>query len=116
MKSKVLFIINGDKMQNNSNYEADQNKKLYLGGTYRSRSSSESWWIISAASKAVYACFDLPWVAENEYEYLKMNTLHCNVSTLKFYVGSNINSNPEDRTFFHLPFFKIKRFYLPKTR
>ena len=30
MKSKVLFIINGDKMQNNSKYEADQNKKLYL--------------------------------------------------------------------------------------
>ena len=42
MKSKVLFIINGDKMQNNSKYEADQNKKLYLGGTYRSRSSSEN--------------------------------------------------------------------------
>ena len=43
MKSKVLFIINGgDKVQNNSKYEADQNKKLYLGGTYRSRSSSES--------------------------------------------------------------------------
>ena len=29
-----------------------------------------------------------------------MNTLHCNVFRLKFYVGSNINSNPEDRTFF----------------
>ena len=40
MKSKVLFIINGDKMQSNTKY--DQNKKLYLGGNYRSRSSSES--------------------------------------------------------------------------
>ena len=54
MKSKVLFIVNGDKIQNNSKYEADQNKKLY---PYPLLKADESFQLLL---KQYMHVFDLP--------------------------------------------------------